>query len=168
MIESRFGKYAIVICCATLALVLATSRSRKPRIVYSMAAMAALTGLLVAMVVKPAPPLPPTQPLGDPQAFIEAVPAHVATLRRWCQDVGVPVPPDTRDKWDAWVFENRDALGSHWPTTALWLVAAYGELLRSADPKLRWEAGDLEPKLAGRWLRRGLFIEVHDAVFVGV
>jgi hypothetical protein len=168
VIESRFGKYAVVACCATLAMVLATSRPRKPRMVYSMAAVAALAGLLVALRVTPAPALPPTQPLGDPHAFIEAVPTHVATLRRWCQDIGLPVPPDTRDKWDEWIFDNREALGSHWPTTALWLVAAYGELLRSADPRLRWEAGDLEPVLAGRWLKRGLFVEVHDSVFVGV
>jgi hypothetical protein len=168
VIESRFGKYAVVACCATLALVLATSRPRKPRIVYPMAAVAGLAGLLVAIRVRPAPAVPPTQPLGDPQAFIDAVPAHVASLRRWCQDLGLPVPPDSRDEWDQWVFTNREPLGSHWPTTALWLVAAYGEILRSADPQLRWEAGGLEPVLAGRWLRRGLFIEVHDAVFVSV
>ena len=168
MIESRFGKYAVVACFALLALVFATSRPRKPGIVYPMAAVAGLLAVLVAIRVKPAPPLAPTQPLGDPQVFISAVPSHVGSLRAWCKTLGVPMPPETRDKWDEWVFSNRESLGSQWPTTSPWLVAAYGAILRTSDPQLRWEAGTLEPVLAGRWFRRGLFVEVHDAVFVDV
>ena len=168
MIESRFGKCGIVASCATLAFVLATSRPRKPGVVYPLAGIAGLTAVLVALRVKPAAPLPRTQPLGDPGAFIQAVGAHVDSLRCWCRELGLPLPPETRDAWHDWVFTNREALGSHWPATAPWLVASYGELLRRADPGLTWAAGTFEPLLAGRWLKRGLFIEVHDAVFVDV
>jgi len=168
VIESRAGKYVVVGLLALLTFVLATSRPRKAGVVYSMAVVCGVAALIVAIRAKGAPPAPLSPPLGDPVAFIEAVPAHIAALRRWCGEHAVPEPPRLRSDWDEWLWVNRETLGSCWPETAPWLVAAYGELLRQASPGLSWVANRVEPVLAHRgwaWLGRPLFVEIHDAVF---
>jgi hypothetical protein len=168
LIESRTGKYAVVGLLATLALALGTSRPRKARVVYSIAAVCAAAAVGVAVRAKPAPPDPRIPPLGDPAVFITAVPDHVDALRRWCGDRAVAMPPRSHADWDEWLWTHRETLGSDWPATAPLLVATYGELLRQASPGLSWSVRDQEPVVSRRgraWLGRRLFVEVHDAVF---
>jgi hypothetical protein len=167
MIQSRLGKYAIVGALACLALVFGTARAKKPRVTQSLAVAFASVAVAIALGVK-VRESPPSAPVGDPAAFIVAVPGHLADLQAWCQAHCVPAPPASKADWDEWLWTHREALGEGWPSTAPWLVAAYGELLRSSNPKLQWVVRGTEPTVAagGRaWLGRRLFFEVHEAVF---
>jgi hypothetical protein len=168
VIQTRLGKYAIVGALALLSLVFATARAKKPRIVHSLAACFALAALAIAVRVKVAKALPPTAPVGDPAAFIAAVPAHVAALQAWCTGHHVPPPPTALAAWDEWLWTHREALGEEWDVTAPWLVAAYGELLRIANPRLKWVVRGVEPTVASRagsWWSKSLFYDVHEGVF---
>ncbi len=171
MIESRAGKHAVVAVLLLLAAVLATSRPKKPRVVYAVAAVFAAMAGWVAWRVKTAPPLKRSFPLGDPLAFIAAVPAHVANLAEWARAKGLPPPPSSVAEMDEWLWENREDLGADWQGVLQGLVAAYGEALRADTPALAWLVRDGEPAVGAPrspWPARRIFNEVHDAVFADV
>lgn len=171
MIESRIGKRAIVAVLLLLAAVLGTSRPKKPRVVYPIAAAFAAIAGFVAWRVKTAPPPKRSFPLGDPLAFISAVPDHVASLAAWTSTTGLPPPPSSAPEMDEWLWANREVLGAHWQGILQGLVAAYGEALRAGTPALAWLVRDGEPALGSPrspWPARRIFNEVHDAVFADV
>jgi hypothetical protein len=168
MIESRSGKYAIVAALLILAVIFATSRPKKPRVVYPLAAVFAVAATLVAWRVTVAAPTPRSFPLGDPVAFIALVPAHVAKLAVWTHDQRVPPPPRGAAAMDEWMWDHREALGAGWQEVMHGLVAAYGEALRADTPALVWLVRHGEPSVGtprALWPARRLFNEVHDAVF---
>jgi len=91
VIESRTGKYAVVLLLLVLAAILGTSRPKKPHIVYPLAAILAVTAACVAWRVKAARPIEPSFPLGDAVAFIATVPSHVKQLGEWARQRGIPI-----------------------------------------------------------------------------
>jgi len=168
VIDSRIGKYAVVMLLGLLAIVIATSRPKRPGIANSLAAAWALGALWIGLSVKSAPAGPRAYPLGDPRNFIEAVPNHVMHLARWAQSRGLPPPPGSLSGLEEWLWTNREALGHEWTALMAGIVAAYGEALRSDSPSLVWQVRSGEPAL-GRprslWPPRRIFRDVHDAVF---
>ena len=168
MIESRTGKYALVGLLLILAVTLATSRPKKPRIVYPLSATLAGAAALLAWRVTPARPLERSFPLGDPQAFIVAVPNHNKQLREWAQERGIASPPLSQPNIDDWIWSNREALGEEWSRLLHGFVADYGEALRAKDRSRVWSVRGGEPVVvAPGWFRAGtrVFSEVHEDVF---
>ena len=147
MIESRAGKYSVVALLLALATILSTSRPKKPHIVYPLAAMFAAMGGWTAWRVKVAPPMARSFPLGDPMAFIAAVPAHVARLEAWARAQRVSPPPHSVAAMDEWLWDNRESLGADWQEVMHGLVAAYGQALGSDRPNLVWLVRDGEPSI---------------------
>src|SRR5438128_4520847 len=171
MIESRAGKYAVVSVLVVLATILATSRPRKPRVVFPLAAFVGFTGVWIAWRAKAAPPFKTSFPLGDPVDFIDTVPAHVARLREWSRGRSIPPPPPSVSGMQEWLWSNREALGEDWGEVMHGLVAAYGETLRAETRSLIWAVRGGEPAVGAPrslWPARRIFNEVHDAVFADV
>jgi hypothetical protein len=171
VIESRAGKHTIVAVLLLLAALLGTSRPKKPRVVYPVATVLAAIAGWVAWRVKIAPPLRRSFPLGDPLAFIAAVPTHVANLAEWTRAKRLSPPPSSVAQMDEWLWDNREALGADWQAVLPGLVAAYGEVLRADTPALVWLVRDGEPAVGSPrslWPARRIFNEVHDAIFADV
>jgi hypothetical protein len=168
VIESRTGKYAVVGVLLILAVVLATSRPKKPRIVYPVAATLAAVATVLAWRVTLARPLERRFPLGDPQSFIDTVPNHIQHLREWTQERGIASPPLYQPDIDEWLWSQREALGQEWGRLLHGLVAAYGEALRVTDPSRVWSVRGGEPVVVAPGSfpsATRVFNEVHDAVF---
>jgi hypothetical protein len=171
LIESRAGKYAVACLLLFLSGALATSRPKKPRLVYPLAALCAVLAAGLAWRIKP--PRPPARsfPLGDPMAFIAAVPDHAAHLAEWSGERGLSPPPLSLPEMDEWLWANREALGEEWNRLMFGLVAAYGQALRATNPSLVWSVRGGEPAIASpRSLlpAKRIFNDVHDAVFADV
>lgn len=168
MIESRAGKYAVVATLLILSAILATSRPKKPRVVYPLAAICCLTAVGLAWRIKPALPIEQSFPLGEPMAFIAAVPSHVKHLADWASRRGLSPPPVSIPELEEWLWSNREAVGEEWGRLMHGLVATYGQALRAKNPSLVWSVRRGEPALAspGSLLPgRRVFNDVHDAVF---
>jgi hypothetical protein len=93
VIESRIGKCGVVSASLILALVLATSRPKRPEVIFPFSAGLVLLAGIIAWRVRVAPSPVAIHPLGDANAFIAAVPQLVARLDEWAQGKGVPAPP---------------------------------------------------------------------------
>jgi hypothetical protein len=171
VIESRTGKYTVVVLLLILAAILATSRPKKPRVVYPLAAVFGVIAAGLAWRVRLARPIEQSFPLGDATAFIVAVPKHVEHLAEWARGRGVSPPPLSVPGMDEWIWSNREALGEEWGRLMHGLVAAYGEAVRAKSPSLIWTVRGGEPALVSPrsfWPGRRVFNEVHDAVFADV
>jgi hypothetical protein len=171
VIESRIGKCGVVSASLILALVLATSRPKRPEVIFPFSAGLVLLAGIIAWRVRVAPSPVAIHPLGDANAFIAAVPQLVARLDEWAQGKGVPAPPRVREELAEWVWAHREPLGDSWRDVFPGLVALHGEALRAGDPLLEWSVRAGEPALrrpGSLWPAKRLFHEVHDAVFADV
>jgi hypothetical protein len=171
MIESRAGKYSIMAVMVILSgLILVRATERKKPVPYALAGVLVVWAAIIGFRSKLREMPPAGSILGDVDDFLASVPVHAEKFTRWgsARGLAMPLEPEALEEW---IWDHREIIGADWPTMLRPTVAAFGECLRLAHPKLAWakRGGDAVLEVPGRpWTRRRLALEVHDNVFSDV